>query len=91
MKPAWLLKIGIPVAILGIGAGTAAYFLSGRELPIDESVGGISGIIVDGITGKPLEDAHITATGPLGSFEASSTSSGKFSLDLEDGTYELVP
>ena len=91
MKPAWLLKIGIPVVVLGIGAGAAVLLLSEHEVPHDDSIGGISGIIVNGLTGEPLENAQITAVGLSGEIQTTSTSKGEFSLDLADGTYDIVP
>ena len=91
MKASWLLKIGIPLAALSIGSWAAVYVMSGHEAPHDESIGGISGIIVNGLTGEPLREAHLVATGASGEIQTTSGADGQFSLDLADGTYELVP
>ncbi|MBQ9817301.1 MAG: carboxypeptidase regulatory-like domain-containing protein [Proteobacteria bacterium] len=95
MKPSTLLKIGIPILVLG-GLGAGAYFvLSPPETEVlpDES-GGFSGIVVNGVDGAPLSNVQIAVLSTHNNKIVAQTTSnekGRFALILEDGEYIIQP
>lgn len=90
IKKAFILSSVIAVG--GIGIAAAGYGLLKPPDAAEEYTrpGGFSGIAVNGLTEKPLANAQIAAFLPDGKTvaeTAASDKSGKFSLELPDGSY----
>lgn len=93
MKPIRLLIICLAAALAaGVGAGVYYYTRTphhSSERAVYYDVGGFSGIVVNGLTDEPIRGAHVVARHQTtqDTQEVSTDESGRFALDLEDGTW----